>query len=386
MKLQIALFSKDETYAEYLKKDDRVANVLFFDKMIEGTIHCDAILLVGDVINYNDIKIFREMFPELPIMYRVTGITDMKMIKNVETICAAYKVHTLYEYMTYNQITNDVLQHIFGATQQRKSNVIAFFGTHSGSGVSTTTMNTGKLLSECIHNKVLILSLNAWDPSDYFLSYEGKYLDDIRIELKNNMFTEDSLMQAVHAYSDNLYHLAGNRNIKLQRYYKENEIEQLLEVAKSCFDVVLVDAGSHFDNAAYAQTYITSDFKFLVTTQEEKGYLSYWPHIYNQLIKPLNRSKNEYMLLINRYDPDMSLIKDSSLQEQMGMSLLTTIPNQGIFGQISVTQKKLLIDVVEGKYKDTIQIIVNSIVNRTFLKTKDGIDFTTKKKKIFGIF
>ncbi|MCK6259595.1 ParA family protein [Fictibacillus sp. KIGAM418] len=383
--MQIALFSENESMRVLLSNEEKITNVITVSNL-EKEIHCDALLLIGDVVPFNELKSYRDKFPDKKILYKIYGISDSPMIENITTVCETYDIYPLAELLTDEQVVKDTVKHLFGDPDKKAGNVIAFFGTHSGSGVSTTTMNVGKVLSQSVNDRVLVLSLNVWDPADYFLPYEGKYLDDIRIELKDDgLFTEESLMEAVHKYDDNFYHLAGNRNIKLQRFYKVGEFSRLIELARMVFDVVLIDGGSHFDNAAYAQSFRAANYKFLVTTQEEKGYKNYFPYVYNQLIKPLSKSKSEYMLLINRYESDLSLIKERELSEELGMSLLTSIPNKQIFGNIAVTQKKLLVDLVEGDYKESIKLIVNSIINRMKMNVKSGIDTDIKRKKLFGL-
>lgn len=380
--MQIALFTNMENIQSLLESDERISNVIRFSEFEEKEIHCDAVLLSGDVVRPNELRSYREKFPKIPVIYKMARTTNAE---NVATICNVYDIKPLYEYLTEVQTVNKLFQIVFGDKNESKTNVVSFFGTHSGAGLSTTVLNVGKVLSESIQHKVLILSLNPWDPSDYFLPYEGKYLDDIQIELQNELFTEESLKEAVVSYSSNFFHLAGNRNIKLQRFYKEQQVDRLIEIAKQTFDIVLIDAGAHFDNAAYAQSYLSSDLKFLITTQEEKGWQSYFPHIYNQLIKPVQQSKDDYILIINRYEKEMNLIRDIDLQEKMEMNLLTTIANQNIFGHIAVSQKKLLVNLVEGDYRESMQIIANSIIKRTNLTPNENVDLDFKKrKKLFG--
>ena len=175
-------------------------------------------------------------------------------------------------------------------------------------------------------------------------------------------------MFPLHFY--NHYHLAGNRDVKLQRFYQTEEISHLIEVAKNSFDIVLIDGGSHFDNACYAQSFLSSDLKFLVTTQETKGYRNYYPLVYQQLLEPIKGSPDDFILLINRYRPNYSLINEKDLQEELEMNLLTSIPDQDVIGAVAIKQSEFLYDTGDSDYKSAMETIINTIIGKANL-TRD---------------
>src|SRR5690606_31665031 len=142
----------------------------------------------------------------------------------------AYKVKVLSEYSTVDQVVDEIINQITNKDDYLSKRLVSFFGTHSGAGVSTTTLNLARSLSNKIEEKVLVLSLNSWDPSDYFYHYNGHYLNDLKVDLKTQNLTPARLSEAV-SHQNGFYHLAGNRDIKMQRFYQPNEIEHLIKVA-----------------------------------------------------------------------------------------------------------------------------------------------------------
>jgi Flp pilus assembly CpaE family ATPase len=338
------------------------------------------------VVDHRDLKDVRTLYPTESIYYFLNGLEEEASIKNIELVATGHNISPLANGLTTQQLVKEVMINEIGDNGNASNRIIGFFGSHSGSGVSTTTLNVARILGEMTKNSVAVLSLNTWDPSDYFLTYgDAGHLNDIRLDLKTHSLTPEKLRDSMRKYQY-FYHLAGNRDIKLQRYYSTEELAHLIDIAKETFDVVLIDAGSHFDNAGYAQTYISSELKFFVTTQDEKGYRGYFSHVYDQLLKPLKRSSTEFILLINQFKQNYSLISEKDMQEELGMQLLTTIPDEDVNGLLALRQKKLLFDIGTEEYQRSIKIIANTIVKKANLLMKEKEQEEAKKKGLFHIF
>jgi Flp pilus assembly CpaE family ATPase len=366
---EIYLISSQLELKEQLQQISKVTLVVQMNR-IEAKISCKAIVVDGELVNVQDLKNIRKDYPSVPIFYYLQQVTNLQQTKNIQTTCAAHNIHVLSEYLSASQVKEEVEKILFDYENTSKTRVITFFGTHSGSGVSTTVLNVADRVGKRVNERVVVLSLNPWDTADYFLPYNGKYLSDLKIELKTGSLTANKLVQSVHQY-DHFSHLAGNRDIKLQRYYKTDEISHLIHLAKLNFDVVLIDGGTHFDNAAFAQAYKQSDLKFLVTNQDPKGFRGYWPHIFHQLLEPIGGKTDEFLLILNQYCPDLSLITEKSLSEELDIGLLATIPDEALYGRTALAQKKLLHEVTSGnEYCDSIDTIANSIISRAQLNTK----------------
>lgn len=382
MALTIVVISEDVSFREQFEKSEQVELCLNFDKPdFVANVDLDGILIDGDTISYQELPNIRKLHENIPIFYKLSTIPSQVLVKNIQLVCSGHQITPISEQYNTVQVAKEVLKHLTGEDQLTSNRVITFFGTHSGAGVSTTVMNVARLLGQRVKERVLVLSLNPWDPADYFQEYEGTYLNDIKVELKTKNLTEQKLQQYVYK-NKYFYQLAGNRDIKLQRYYQTEEIAHLIEVAKNSFDVVLIDGGSHFDNACYAQSFISSDLKFLVTTQETKGYRNYYPLIYHQLLEPIKSNSNDFILLLNRFTPNYSLINEKELQEDMEMSLLTSIPDQDVLGAVSTKQNAFLFDMGNDDYKRAIETIVNTIIVDAKL-TRELSELPAEEKKGF---
>ena len=378
---EIAVFSQNASFKEAFQSIEQVSLVIQLPKA-EPNIRCKAVFIDGETVSYRDLNDCRSMYPDIPIFFRMYGITNQAYMKNIQTICKALEIEPIREYLTVEQVIQVITSKLFESQSQVTNRIVSFFGTHSGAGVSTTVLNVAKVLAGKVEEKVLVLSLNPWDMSDYFLNYKGKYLNDVKVDLKTGSLTEQKLMDAVCKYKG-FYHLAGNRDIKLQRFYQTEEIAELIKVAQACFDIILIDAGPHFDNANYAQAYIQSELKFLVTDQTEKGYRGYWPYIFTQLLEPIGATANEFILLLNHFKPDPALISEKDIQAELDMTLLTTIPDIGTLGSIGIRQKQLLYDLADETYRGSIETIAHSIQGRANLTIKKSVLDEMNKKKGF---
>jgi MinD-like ATPase involved in chromosome partitioning or flagellar assembly len=340
-------------------------NVIVRQNVVEN-MFADMLLLINDTIETSELKLVRNMYPDVDIYYVMTDFPGEIEFDKVKAITSAYKIKMTPVLSDVKSISEH-FKSILAKTNKRKK-IFSFFGTHSGAGNSTTVLNTASTIGTMVRpaTKITVLSLNPYDSSDYFLNYNGSHLEDIKIELSKD-FDEAKLMNAMCHYKEHGFnHLAGN-TLKMKIHdYTEDEIEHLIKVANRLSDIVLIDGGTFFDNACYAMAYEKADVKFLVTTQEEKGFNSNWKQTYSQMVQHLQGSLQtnlkDYLLILNRYNEGVSLIDEKDLSEQMGMALLGTIPDMDMYGPLAIAEKRLLLDVADKHYRKSLESIARSIM------------------------
>ncbi|MEC3018344.1 ParA family protein [Bacillus cereus] len=381
----IGVISQDNTYKQLFSQEKIIESVFTINEWQQKfTVDVEVVFLDGKIVDFNDIANIRELYPNVRVYYQPNDIKNSTITKTIEMICKAYDVTILHEGLTNKQVAKEIMRGINRNGVQNKQ-IISFFGTHSSVGVSTTVFDVAHALSKKVHEKVLVLSLNAWDTSDYFYRYKGKYLNDLKVDLQTKSLTKSGLENAV-SKCKNFYHLAGNRDVRLQRFYNVAEIAYLLEIASETFDVVLIDGGVHFDNACSIQSLFTSSIRFLITTQEDKGYKYYFPQMYSQLLEPAGIKKDDFMLIINKHRNDMSIVSNKDIQDEVGMSVITTIPDMDILGQVATKQNELLYESADNSYQKPINIIANLIVSENGLNVKTNMEETKTKKGLLSFF
>ncbi|MED3795209.1 ParA family protein [Niallia alba] len=382
--MEILIFSQNSIYKELIDKMDNLhahmGNIDYSNKE-----KIDAVLLDGDSFDINNIGVVREKYPSIPMYFKPTQIKSEQFTKTITRLCAAYKVTLIHEYSTELQVVEYCINNLTNKDDYLSKRIIGIFGTHNGAGVSSTTLNLGRALSLKVKEKVLVLSLNSWDPADYFYLYQGQYLNDLKVDLNVKNLTINRLSEAIY-YHDSFYHLAGNRDIKMQRFYKSYEIEHLIQTAQQLFDVILIDAGTHFDSALAAQAYLSSNMKFLVTNQEEKGYKGYYPYLYQQIIEPSGGKNDDFMLVINKFQPANALISEKKLEEELNMNRVVTIPDMKELGSIATFEKKLLYDFSDSSYNKPIDVLANVIIAEAKLTEKEDMKTHKDKKGFLSIF
>ncbi|MEG6533220.1 MULTISPECIES: ParA family protein [Bacillati] len=383
--MRIVIISTNTEYKVLFEKYEEAKTVLIWDTIKVPTITIDMVLLDGETFNLDHLDKVREIFPTCPIYYKPGSINSDIIMRNTTRLCAAYKVKVINEYSTLDQVVEQVMNETTDKNNYLRR-IVSFFGTHSGAGVTTTVLNLARSLSQKVKDKVLVLSLNSWDPADYFYDYRGQYLNDLKVDLKTNNLTPARLSEAVY-YNQSFYHLAGNRDIKMQRFFQPSEIQHLIEIAKQVFDVILIDGGTHFDTAPTVQAYLSSNLRFLVTNQEEKGYRGYFPYVFQQLIEPTGGKSEDFMLVINKYQPHNTLISEKALEDELEMTKVATLPDLGDLGTMAAYQKRLLYDLGDPMFMKSIDLVSNVIISECRLSEKDVVTESKKDRKgLFSLF
>lgn len=378
--MNIVVISDNSRFQTLFKKYEETEAVLLWDSVIQANIDINAVLLDGKTFNLDDLKKIREQFPNIPVYYLPDTVKSDIIMRNITRLCSAYRVNVINEYTTDEQVVEMIMNELTAKDDYMSKRIISFFGTHSGAGVTTTVLSLARALSMKVKEKVLVLSLNSWDPADYFYNYKGQYLNDLKVDLKTHNLTPSRLSEAVYYYRS-FYHLAGNRDIKMQRFYQPDEIKHLIDVAKDMFDVLLIDGGTHFDTAPSVQSYLSSNLRFLITNQEEKGYRGYFPYVFQQLIEPCGGKSEDFMLIVNKFHPSNTLISEKALEEELGMTRVATLPDMGELGDMAAYQKDLLYDLGDPLYTENIDLIRNIIIAECRLIEKELPEEETKKEK-----
>ncbi|WP_200843193.1 ParA family protein [Rossellomorea marisflavi] len=381
----IGVYSAKTAYKEQFESREEIELAVLSEKFKNETVKFDALLVDGASLPFRELETARYLYPDIPIFYQIFEAKSEIAMRDIHRIGAAQKIAIINEYYTLDQVIDEVITAVLLINNKPQKRVVTFYGTHSSVGVSTTTLNVARSLSAKTSDRVLVLSLNAWDPADYFYDYKGEHLNDLKVDLKTKSLTPLRLNEALHQYKD-FYHLAGNRDIKIQRYFTPEEVKHLLDVAKESFDIILVDGGTHFDTAIAAQTFLSSDLKFLVTTQEDKGFRGYFPYVFQQMLEPVGGKKEDFMLIINRFQSNMSLISEKDLEADLEMSRLTTIADMGPLGSISIRQNNLMYEEGETAYTKPIDSISNLIIAEAGLAEKVIDPSSNKSRGLLGIW
>lgn len=317
---------------------------------------CDVLIVSDQLVKYPQLdQISNKTSPYCQICYLLSSHPDSHLSMN----CLNNGVSLIPPQLSPDQKTEHILKLIFPEAEKRTSKVISLFGSQPCTGVTSLTLALAKYLASLQVN-VGVLGLNVNNSGDYFISkYTGLYLDELKSYLSNRVFSEDQLtcsMSTIH----NFKYLAGNRDIKKRLHYTTDEIEYLIQLARNAFDLVLIDSGAHFDNALTIQSLISSDLRFLVSTQSFRA-LNTWNLTFEQIIEPLGFNTGNFLMIVNRFKDNINLPKPKFLVEEYKISVLQAIPDLGDLGLIAEQDKMLLTEFQVKHYHMAVAKIAENI-------------------------
>lgn len=200
--------------------------------------------------------------------------------------------------------------------------VMVFYGAAAKCGVTMLVQS----LAECLakqdrSKKVLLLQLSGNSGTQYSTATFSYGLDDLRVKLSSKVLSEAEFLGTC-AISENLYTLQGTQNLMERKKYQPEDVNTLLELAKSTFDFVLVDGGSSVDLGLNIGALLYADQTVLITTQN-KGNLREYLQKNSQVLKQLQISFSR--LIINRFYIAHFLPNEQELAKQYQIEHSTVV-------------------------------------------------------------
>lgn len=386
--MRLACLSHDNVLCGKLKNNLLFRTVSMVDNLTDLDSKYDdydVIILSDRIVSYEKLPEFTSCFANVATFYMVSSNPDYKLFQKIETMCHAHDVHIVYPKQTQDQIISFVVSVLKPIEAVPKNHVTAFVGSQSKVGVTTTVMAAASRLGMSTEAKIGVLGLNAQNPGTvYMRGYQGTYLDELKTLLSNNMLSTSQLMKEMYEFN-HFFYLAGNRDIKKRLHYSIREIHYLIEQSKKIYDLILIDAGSNYDDALCIQGLLNSDTKFLVTNQQLSGLFA-WNSAYDQVLEPTGFTKQDFLMIINQYQSKPQLPDVKQLVHDYGVPCLRHIGDVGDLGPIVEADRNLIIDYEEPEYKKDIDFIVKALIKTYKLTCRDqkAVKRTGLLQRLFG--
>lgn len=383
--MNIDFYSHNDELMDELKRRNYKVNQIYSinDKQ-------NDVLIVGDdVLDYTELNTLQtDRYNH--VFYTLTKEYESGLEKAIKAVSDSNGITMLSTKLTNEQVVDEITNKIVPTKKNTNSNVVSFFSVVPNIGTTSTTLSVAKAIASKTTAKVGVLILNVWDDGSDQLDYKGWYLDDIKGKIQNHLFSiNDKNSEGEYEFltnfhmeiKDRLYVLAGNRNTRMQRLFTKDEIYYLIQLSKKVFDVVLIDAGSHFDNAGMVQSLKESDMKFLIVNQQRKC-LKKFNQVNEDILYPLGFSKSDFLLVVNQYKEQMLLPTSKDIFNEINVPLITTIEElkNGFTAEVN---QKILYDFEDISYNESINALLRPIAANCSIEI---IENTEKKKKwFFGI-
>jgi Flp pilus assembly CpaE family ATPase len=152
-----------------------------------------------------------------------------------------------------------------------EGSIISFVGSTPNIGTTLVSFGTAFCIAQFTNARVGYLCLNL--KSSKLHKYLGRdehvfTLDALRAELKAQSLNKERLLQVCESLREapGLHVLYGNMLREQAEFFTPAEIEHILRVARSTFDICIVEVNAYWDNAATICGIVEADTRIVVTT------------------------------------------------------------------------------------------------------------------------
>ncbi|MDA2541143.1 hypothetical protein PDR35_15425 [Bacillus cereus] len=377
--MKLFVMSSDEALINKIKERKVFTSVQQINDVEKSS--KDGYLLISDrVLPYSELSTIE--FENKKVFYMLENQYKPQLESTVKAICNSKDIYLIPPRLVVEQIVDFIDQNL-NLAMVKKTNIITFFSSVSNIGTTSTCLSVGKALSQYTNAKVGVLLLNAWDSGTDQLNFKGNYMDQVKSKLASKTISsEQEFLSQFHMVNPNLYILGGNRDTKMERLFTKEEINYLIEHSKQTFDVVLVDAGSHFDNANMVQALNESNLRFLIMNQQTKAIRKF-NQFHRDILYPLGYEKEDLLMIINQFEDLSHLPTTKDIHKDIDIPLLTTI-EKSENGMLSEIERTVLYDYEDIGYKQSINAVAKSIASSVDLIFNDELQLP-RRRKFLGI-
>lgn len=380
MFMKVDLLSSDVNLLTELRKRDKgmFEEINTIQSLAQSE---NEVLVISDKYVSFDQLTYVSLESAYKVFYLLSNQVHPQLERTVKAICESKDIFLIAPRLTVSQIVDQIEENI-NPVLNKSTNVVSFFSTIDNVGKTSTVLSVAKAIQTYSKTKVGVLLLDAWDDGTDQLNYQESYLDEVKHKLSGNFFeTDNEFLSCFHMLEkDSLYILAGNKNTKMERLFTKDEISFLIEKSKEVFDLVLIDAGSHFDNANMVQALKESTLNYLIVNQQQKA-IKKFDQIYKNILLPLGYSKESFLLIVNQYEDLSHFPSTKNIYDQLKIPLISTIEKTK-YGIQSEQDQKILYCYDDLTYKESINLIGKSVVS--IIDVVLEITEPKKRKKLFS--
>ncbi|TDF94119.1 hypothetical protein [Paenibacillus piri] len=285
----------------------------------------DAWLVSDALLDIHEAIALRGIYPDNKFIYMLSNSSEPLALKAAQTLCAAHAMQYILPYRTPKQVA-EAAANICLSRERSASKVITAVGALPQTGLTTSLVGLGVTLSRLSGARIGILGMNGWNPGDSGFRYSAKYLDELWGSLQGKQLQAAELPGKMQRLSQDVHYLAGNRDLKKLYYYQTDGVSWLIEKARECYDIVLIDAGSYPDHALAAQSIHAADL-LLVQTDQSQQAKAQWRRLYEHILQPVFQwEERQTMLLFNKMHRSPDVENEKQLSRQLEMPYIGSLP------------------------------------------------------------
>lgn len=335
---------------------------------------CDLIIVSDREVEVFQVEEVKKQYPHAEIVYLISYRADAAAVADIVLVCARVGVATLPPKRTVAQLVGEISMRYLqwnGESSEASGKVITILGTHAQTGVTATALSLAHALIEGSGRsiKVGVLGFNCHAPGDVFMHYTGSFLNELHAQ--TDVLTTLELERHMYKHDYRFAYLAGNADMTKKYRYPTSAAEQIINVAKQLFDVVILDAGASVDNNLCLQALLMADMRVVMTTNQPSA-VRQWGR--QREILQFVAPNLSYTLLANKVKRE-SEAKD--LAQQLQLPLLGWLPV--VDRAFDCEREERLLTTESEKFRQQLQELAPHLLQRFQMESAPRV-----QKRWFG--
>lgn len=233
--------------------------------------------------------------------------------------------------------------------------LIVFAGSTPNIGTTLISFGTAVVLAQTAGRNVAYMCLNLKSSKLHrYLGIEepGGTLDSLRAVLKSQSLVPAQLRQYCECLKEaaGLHVLFGSMLREQAEFYRPEDIEHLLKVARHTFDVCIVEVNAYWDNAATVCAMLNADARVVVTTEDITHFQEDLGRGLKTIAAMLGIAPSSFELVVNKQEPaGFSVgLKAKDISKETGMRVIGRV---GHFADaVSLLNQSNLLALYAGKH------------------------------------
>lgn len=252
--------------------------------------------------------------------------------------------------------------------------IISFLGADYSVGTTMTAQSTAEILAEN-RKKVLLILASSNPLMDYFKTGDiiNRSIDELRPSLRAENLTKEEVMNICYR-TKNLTVLPPVKDLTLIRFFRETDLETIINLVIDNFDFIVIDGGCNIQHPLNISALMCCNKLFVVITQQEKS-LNRYRLLKETVLNPLNLN---HSIIVNKFTETSPYYSKKNLFQVTGIREIFMIKNCDNSWEAEIQKETLL---KYPKYKEGIKSMVRDI------EGQEGLLYNFKgrsKKSVLG--
>jgi len=301
----------------------------------------DALLLDAKRVPETELYEIRERFSEASITYVVDEFTAA-----LAAFAAAHRIRLVHPSHLASYLDEEV-------GKSSSTPILAFWGVYPRLGTTTIALAVAHVLAAQHGKSVGVLGLNAYEAGTAMVPGAEHHLDDILSYLVQQKLDPETLQAAMETVLRVKY-LPGLQNQTRALAITPDEVRHLLQVARSQFEVLVLDVGSILNTALSLEGLQAATHRYIIANDLVATQRQLLRHM-DYVLRPLGMEPSDLMLVGSQVHGKGSLAKSVGL---MQLASIPYYPSIDLFAEQSPEPMKVFL--AEKTFRKAVETLAQS--------------------------